>query len=56
VPKRASAEACRSRSTAAAGAASRKEALDALRAVTGKPDQMLAHYESPDAQLPVMNM
>jgi hypothetical protein len=39
-----------------AEAGRRADAIDALRAITSQPDQVLARYEPPDAQLPIMNM
>jgi hypothetical protein len=38
------------------GQGRRTEAVDALRAVSGRPEQLLARLVRPDAQLPIMNL
>jgi len=38
------------------GLGQRAEAVDALRSVSGQPEQLLARLARPDAQLPIMNL
>ena len=39
-----------------AGEGKRADAINLLRALTDQPEQMLARFEQPDSQLPIMNM
>jgi hypothetical protein len=38
------------------GEGKRADAMNLLRTLTDQPEQMIARYERPDAQLPIMNM